>query len=218
VPPVTDPATWTAVSPALPGSEPDLATGPAGTLLLSRDGLTGGRRMSRVQPGLALTNPVVVTPDSSYEGLLDQDPGGGLRAVWTDSGEGGGLHLRTATSPSAGFGKSQTLLTGDRTGQPALSATVDGGGFVVANATGWLSDPGRITAIGVGSQAPTGKPGLGNLPGGGNVKCASVGFGGFDVKTVSGCFLKGIGDAKGMVVTSAPINLNGLVIEPLPGA
>jgi len=216
--PITSPANWPAASPALPGSEPDLASGPSGTFLLSRVGLTGGRRVTRVQPGLSLTNPVTITPDSSYEGVLDEDPGGGLRTLWTTSGEGGGLHMRTATSPTAGFGKPQTLLTGDRTGQPALSATVDGGGFVVANATGWLSDPGQIIAIGVGSQAPTGDPGLGNIPGGGNVSCTTVGFGSFDVKTASGCFLKGIGDYKGQVVTEAPITLNGLVIEPLPGS
>ena len=88
VQPVTDPASWTAVSPALPGAEPDLASGPAGTFLLSRIGLTGGRRVNRVQPGLALTNPVTVTPDSPYEGLLDQDPGGGLRTRLDGLGRG----------------------------------------------------------------------------------------------------------------------------------
>jgi len=216
--PITDPANWAATSPALAGAEPDLATGPSGTFLLSRVGLTGGRRVSRVGPGLTLANPVTVTANGGYEGVLDEDPGGGLRVAWTDSGTGGGLHVRTAVSPAAGFGSTQTVLKGDRTGQPELSATSDGGGFVVANATGWLNDPGRITAIGVGSVAPTGNPGLGNIPGGGNVTCTAVKFGSFDVKTVSGCFLKGIGDYKGMVVTEAPITLNGLVIEPMAGA
>ena len=216
--PVTDPASWASTSSPFPGAEPDLATGPSGTFLLSRVDLVGGRRMQRVGPGLTLTDPVSVTKRSSYEGLLDEDPGGGLRTVWTDSGDNGGLHMRSATSPSAGFDQPRTLLTGDRTGQPELSATDDGGGFVVANATGWISDPGRIVAIGVGTPGPTGKPGLGDLPGGGNVSCTNVGFGSFEVQTVSGCFLNGVGDAKGMVVTSAPITLNGLELEPLNGA
>lgn len=219
--PVTNPANWSTSAP-LPGSEPDLAGGPAGSFLLSRPGFSGPydvRPLSTgagnvVEPGAATT----ITPsDASVSGgRLFEDPSGRLTAAWQQ--DGSGVQLRSSTGGTGGFGSAQNLIDGDQNGQIALGAAADGGGFAVLNHTGGITSPGEIRAIGFGSQGPTGQPGLGAIPGGGNVSCQTVGFGKFEISTPQGCFLKGTGKNAGVVVTSGTVTLNGLIITPDPGS
>lgn len=219
--PLTNPASWSTAAP-LPGDEPDLAGGPAGTFLMARPGYSGPYEVRSlatgggnvVQPGPATT----ITPadESVSAGRLAEDPSGRLTAAWQQQGTG--VRLSTSTSGAGGFSSAQTLLDGDQNGQIALDAAADGGGFAVVNHTGGINSPGEIRAIGFGSQGPTGQPGLGAIPGGGNVSCQSVGFGSFSISTAAGCFLKGTGNNKGVVVTSGSVTLNGLIIQPDPGS
>lgn len=217
--PVTQAANWTTTA-RIGGSEPELAAGPAGVFLLHR-------RLDDLEIPAALeVRPVdgqvpspgagtVISGRSVAEGQLVQDARGRLHAVWVEAGSG--VRMRSGEAAGLSFGPATTVMGGDTNGQLGISTAADGGGFVVLNHTGGVTAPGEVVAAGVGSLAPTGETGLGDLPGGGNITCQQVDFGDFEVETVEGCFLKGTGENRHVVVTRGAVTLNGLEIVPLPG-
>jgi hypothetical protein len=120
-------------------------------------------------------------------------------------------------SSAGSFGKPQKLIGGNQNGQTAVAAAFDGGGFALFNHTGWLSDPGQVTAGGFGALGPTGKKGISGVPGGGNVSCGEVSFGRFEIKSAVGCFLHGTGEKSNYVVTGGELRIDGLRIVPDAG-
>ena len=222
---VIDPATWTAPM-SLPNSdEADLSGGPSGLSLIStrRD---VRRFEARSIAGTTFGAPVPVTPaeeSSPIFGTLEQDAGGRLMAAWSDRNEFAkkdGLWLRVAgATPGGGrpsFEPARRLIRGIANGQIDLAGAADGGGFAVFNHTGGVVDHGEIVSAGFGNQGSTGRPGLGDVPGGGasGTTCQKVKFGAFTADAASGCFLHGTGEKSHLVVTAGEINLHGLRIIP----
>ncbi len=213
---IDDPGAWT-MSAAMAGAEPVLATGPGGTYLMTRGGvenpILGEVRVRRLVPaadGSLAEQPPVILSEGGRLGRLAQDPSGRLHGAWI---ENAGVTYRSAEPGSLAFSPRQVLVPGLDNGQWRLSATADGGGFTVLNHAG-----GEIVAASFGSPAPTGRPGLAGLPGGGNASCTQVGFGAFELTSKFGCFLQGAGNAKGLLVSDGPVRLNGLDIVPEPGS
>ena len=221
-----DPATWSQPV-ALPDSnETDMAGGPSGISLLTipRD----KRQFVLRKPGPGgFGAPVPVSPGSDSSpifGAHEQDASGRYLAAWSERNEFAkidGVWLRIAgatTGTTPDFASARRLSSGQMNGQIDLAATHDGGGFTVFNHTGGCCDHGEIVAAGFGNQAPNGKQGLGDIPGGGSqgsgTTCQQVKFGSFNATTAAGCFLHGTGDNSHLVVTGGEINLHGLRIIP----
>ena len=209
----TDPGQWS-VSAPIAGDEPNVAVGPAGIYLMHR-GWNGAYTQDLVVrpigPNLGAGAPVTISADGR-DGVLAQDASGGLHAVWRDAG---GV---TIGSGGPSLTARQVVETSPSAGQLDIAAAGDGGGFATLNQTGGVTAEGPLVAQGFGSQAPNGQTGVSGLPGGGNVTCQAVGFGSFEIKTVSGCLLPGTGKDKNFVVSYGTITLNGLEIVPLPGS
>ncbi|MSZ76926.1 MAG: hypothetical protein F2667_07440, partial [Actinobacteria bacterium] len=223
VDPVSDPDNWDLSAP-FPGDAPDLASGPRGVYLLANEWTSSGvpgdlqvRSVTHRGAGMApeLGPATRVAGDFANDGQVFEDPAGGLHIAYIESGA---VHLRTTMpedvpSPAAALLPAVTLST--RVGLSnsiALGATADGGG-VMAH-----SDDDGVEVVGFGSTAPTGVPGLADLPGGGNLSCTTIGFGSFEVRALQGCFFRGTGANKRLVVTRGAISLNGLEIVPDAGS
>ncbi|MGH2838884.1 MAG: hypothetical protein ACRDJY_11145, partial [Thermoleophilaceae bacterium] len=222
---VLDEATWTAPA-ALPNSdETDLSGGPSGLSIITAPRDTG-RFGVRTISGAGFGTPVPITPardSDSLFGTLEQDAGGRVIAAWSERNEFAGidgLWLRFAgATPGGGqprFEAGQRVIRGGLNGQIDLTGAEDGGGFVVFNHTGGVTDHGEIVAGGFGNQAANGRQGLGDIPGGGasGTTCQQVKFGAFTADAAAGCFLNGTGENSHLVVTGGEINLHGLRIIP----
>ena len=219
---VQDPAAWS--EPAgFRGEGLTLAGGPAGVYAMAKPELVGGpfevRKLGigaggAVEPG----SPTTISDDQDVIfGRIAQDPSGRPIAAWSRrGGTAPGVVQRLAAAGSLSFGEAERLIDGQQNGQIAIGAAFDGGGFTVLNHTGGCCGGGEIVAASFGNPAPTGRPGLGSVPGGGleNVTCQSVKFGRFTVDTAAGCFLQGSGSGRGLVVSGNEIQLNGLRIVP----
>ena len=225
-----DPATWSQPV-ALPDSnETDLAGGPSGLTLLTVPRDKRQFVLRRVGGPGGFGPPVGVSPESDSSpifGTLEQDPSGRQLAAWSERNDFAkidGVWLRTAGATTGGgnpsFEPPRRLITGIANGQIDLAATSDGGGFAVFNHTGGCCGHGEIVAGGFGNQVATGKPGLGDLAGGGasGTTCQQVKFGAFTADAKSGCFLHGTGENSHLVVTGGEINLYGLRIIPEAGS
>jgi hypothetical protein len=220
---VVDPATWTAPV-ALPDSnETDLSGGPSGLALLTVPRDKRQFVLRKVGNGFGPAVPVSPGSDSSpIFGTVEQDAGGRILAAWSERNDFAkidGLWLRTAAAGAGGqpaLQPAERLVTGISNGQIDLAGTEDGGGFAVFNHTGGCCDHGEVVAAGFGNQAPNGKKGLGDVPGGGSsgTTCQHVKFGSFTADAAAGCFLHGTGDSSHLVVTGGEINLHGLRIIP----
>jgi hypothetical protein len=220
---VMDPNTWTPAA-GFKGEGLTLAGGPGGIYALGKPNLVGGpfevRKLAiGAAGGLEPGQPATISDDQDVIfGRIAADSAGRAMAAWSRrGGKEPGVVLRTAGAPgSVSFSAPQRLADGGLNGQIALAATGDGGGFAVFNHTGGCCDGGEIVAAGYGNPAPTGRPGLGDVPGGGltNVTCKSVKFGKFTVDTAAGCLLQGSGSGRGLVVSTNEIQLNGLRIVP----
>jgi hypothetical protein len=213
--PIDDPASWS-LSAAMPGSEPVLATGPGGTFLMTRGGaenpILGELRVRRLVQGAGGVweeQPPVLVASGGRVGRLFEDPAGRLHGVWIESA---GVTYRSAEPGSLDFSAKQLLVPGLDNGQWRLGATDDGGGFVVLQ-----HGTDQVVAAAFGNPAPTGRPGLAGIAGGGDVSCTSVGFGSFRLQTSSGCLLQTAGRT-GLVVSEGPVRLNGLDLVPEPGS
>jgi hypothetical protein len=218
-----DPANWTPSPPALNGSEPRLAGGPGGTFLMSRAGLLGSAPLQvRRLTGTSLGPPTQVsdTPSAGHH-LLFEDPSGELFASWVN---GIGTDIRLRTSIGGARWSSDLLLAAGAQGlaQPALGAAFDGGGFGawVRNGQGAFGT-GTVQAVPFGNQGPTGRLGLGGLPGGSAdpsivESCQRIKFGIVSIVAQQGCFLTAAGHS-GIRVSEGPIRINGVDVIPDPG-
>jgi hypothetical protein len=102
-----------------------------------------------------------ISSDDPAFGRLSEDPAGRLMAAWSARRDpGAGVPLRSGFGAS-GLAPAQRLIDGAGNGQIALGAAADGGGFALFNHTGGVSSPGQIVAVGFGTRAATGRPGLG---------------------------------------------------------
>ena len=216
--PVLEESSWSDPH-VLRGEEPSLAGGPSGVHMLSRPGFGEAFQVRRVDTqadgGVAAAEPRTLSDGVGRFGRLAQDPAGRLNAVWSQDD---GVQMSSAPTGGA-FGAPFVLADGSDNGQMDLDATDDGGGFMLVNRTGGVNSPGRIAAVGFGPSSPTGRLGLGDLPGGSAAArtCQVVPFGRFEIESAAGCFLNGAGASRNVVVTKQEVNIQGLRIVPDPG-
>ncbi len=162
---VNDAGTWSTAS--FPGSAPRIAGGPTGVFVLYRDALVGGNVLvRRIVAGRPSGNPLKLAGNVQNP-TIAEDEAGGLAAAWVD---GAGVELRTSTDGIT-WTPAQLIARpppGGSIGDLALAATSDGGGFVtyIQNPVG-AEGVGTVAASVFGTQRATGRPGLGQLPGGG---------------------------------------------------
>jgi hypothetical protein len=218
-----DASAWTPSPPSFPGSEPRLAFGPTGLFVLARGGLLRSaplqiRRMNGVQAG-----PPIQLSDTSDAGThaFVEDASGELLAAWTSS-QRPDIRLRTSTD-GAHWGSDQLLAAGGHSlEQVHLATTFDGGGFAT-----WVRDgqdtfgDGTVQAVQLGPQGPTGRLGLGDLPGGAAdpsvvESCQRISFAVVTVTTQQGCFLTAA-NGSGVRVSQGPVRINGVDVIPDPG-
>jgi hypothetical protein len=216
-----DPATWTPSPPPFTGTEPRLASGPAGTFLLARAELIGSSLQVRRVTGTAVGAPVRVsdTPSAGRH-VLFENQSGMLFASWVN-GSAPDIRLRTSTGGTR-WNADQLLAAGQSLDQPALGAAFDGGGFGVwvRNGTG-VFGTGTIQAVPFGNQGPTGRLGLGDLHGGSAdpsvvESCQRIKFGIVSILARQGCFLTAAGQS-GVRVSEGPIRINGVDVIPDSG-
>jgi hypothetical protein len=158
-----DRATWSAPV-SVNGTDPRLASGPRGLFVMTR-------RNSRVEvrkiDALTVRPAVTITRRLGlFEPTLFEGPSGRLFAAWgsfTDV-------LLCSSADGVRWSRSESLLKSPNAGQMDLGAARDGGGFLVTTANGAEKNPGRIVAVGFGASGRTGRPGLGDLPGGGTAR------------------------------------------------
>lgn len=217
---VQDPATWSDAS--FDGDEPRLASGPAGTFLISRTPAAGKREqvVRRVMRG-GLGAPVTI-PGTANSGIADlvQDDSGRLLATYRLLvGSAEQLLLRSSTDGVRWSAPQVLRSVPIETGlwESDMGAAADGGGFVVTQeVSGGALGP--IVAVSLGSQRATGRPGLGNLAGGSGdpsvvETCQKISFGAVRVLADGGCLLNAAGRA-GVKVSEGPLRLNGLEVIP----
>jgi len=219
---VHDASTW-AEGPSVLGSEPRLASGPAGLFLLTASEDRRSYVVRRVDGG-RLGRPVRVTDTDGAAGRdFFQDPGGGLWVGWSEGGARSRLFLR-GSRDGARWTTTQTLgATTAATGglwSLDLGAAFDGGGFGVFVRGGTGS--GAVLAAPFGNQQPTGRLGLGSLAGGGAdpdtvSTCQRLSFGDVRVVARQGCFLTALTGPRGTKVSEGPVRINGIDIIPDPG-
>lgn len=202
-----DPGQWSET--ATTGSEPRLASGPSGTFMVTGQTLGGPlqvRRLDGTAPGRATT----VVPDGTSIRDFFQDAGGTLHLAW----RGLDKLLMRSSRDGASFASSQTLAQpGFGFSDIDLGAAHDGGGFAL-----YVGDGRTVAAVPFGNQGPTGRRGLGNLPGAGAdpdtvSTCQEIAYGAVQILAQQGCLLQARGQA-GVKVSEGPLRLNGLEIVP----
>ncbi len=217
-----DPATWSAPV-AVPGDEPVIAGGPSGTFLLNKPEFGGPFAVRRVA-GTAVGRATTVS-DGEDDVLPDlfEDPSGRLFTAWQQrGGRAPGVRLRSSSAGSS-WTPSALLAAGTGNGQLQLGATDDGGGLLAFNTSGGVNGFGPIAAVPFGSLRPTGRVGLGTLPGGGDPNarsgCQEITFGVVRIAPGSpfACFFKGTGRNANVSVTNGEIDFNGMKIVPDDG-
>lgn len=226
----SDVAQWSAparLPEATGGDLPQLTGGPAGTFLQTTH--PSGRGGGTVQLRKLDASGTPGAPTVLFKELIGdahppvQDAAGNVTTSWTlgqtTAGRLGDVVTRRLTSGTRA-GPLTTLLTatgGQSFLRPRIGTLPDGGGFVAVRRF-----PGsEVLVRSVGTQLPTGKLGLGDLPG--NVRpgatpgvvetCSRIEFGAVDVAGQGGCLLSAVG-RPGIKVSEGTIRLNGLEIVP----
>jgi hypothetical protein len=222
---IFDPASWSEAT--VPGDEPRIAGGPAGTFLMSRPA-AGNSDLSynvrSVGPTGTTFGAPRVLPGSANANLRDlfEDPSGRLLATYRVNSTVPEL-MQTSSTDGATWSKPLVLrrASGDTDiVHTDIAAAADGGGFSVDQESPTSSE-GPIIAVAFGNQAATGQPGLGNQPGGAAPpdvidRCARVSFAAVDIQLPEGCLLGVKGDPN-VKVAEGTFKLNGLEIVPDPG-
>ncbi|MDO8210842.1 hypothetical protein [Conexibacter sp. CPCC 206217] len=217
-----DAATW-GPPQTIPGDEPKLASGPSGLFMLNQPRFAGAWSVRRLA-GSAVGSPTTISDtDDAVLPDLFQDPGGRLFAAWESrGGDEPGVRLRSSVGGGS-WTPAALLARGTGNGQLALGATTDGGGVLAFNSSGGINQIGPIAAIPLGPRTPTGLPGLGNIPGGGDPNarsgCREITFGAVKIKTADefSCFFKGTGRDANVSVSNGEVDFNGLKIAPDEG-
>lgn len=222
---IHDPGTWSET--LVPGDEPRLAGGPKGVFLMSRPPAGQDRRYTvrPVAPGGA-AGPPVPLPDTENASARDifQDASGRLHTAWQARDAQGLEQLLKRTSGDGRTWSAETLVRRAAEGQGIqdtdLASALDGGGFSVFQEGPTPGQPGPILATAFGTRSPTGRPGLGGVPGiplDPDVidTCQKLSFDAVDVQSPGSCFL---GSAKrGVKVAEDVVRMNGLDIVPEAG-
>jgi hypothetical protein len=232
---VNDPAQWS-VARVTGAYSPRIAGGPKGVVLLTEPGLLGGPVSARrvTNAGTTIGPPVQLSTAAAGFPAISADPVSGELAVsWIDrSASVPAVHVRTSSDGGASWGPDTIVadVPGGNLDELSVSATADGGGFVIfrdtAGSSGELT--GKVDAAQFGPTIATGKAGLGLVPGSSGAPdddptayatCTDVHMGDIDALTTAGCFLRDPKDqTSGAVVATGPIRLNGLDIIPDAGA
>jgi hypothetical protein len=215
---VQDPATWSDAS--FDGEEPRLASGPAGTFLITRTQAKREQVVRRVtRGGLGAPTTLSGTAGSGIGDLVQDDSGRLLATYRLMVGSTEQLLLRTSTDGVRWSAPQVLRSVPIETGlwESDMGAAADGGGFTV---TQEVSDGARgpIVVVPFGSQRATGRPGLGNLAGGAGdpsvvETCQKISFGSVRVLADGGCLLSAAG-RPGVKVSEGMLRLNGLEIIP----
>ena len=133
---IASPASWTAPALIGPASEPRLAGGPSGLVLLSKqNGVANVPWETRWFDGSTFSAPVAVpgSATGSSIGELTQDPSGRVLALWAD-----GTALEGSTSTGGGaFSSARTFLSNEGSLlQLEAQTAADGKGFATWNNSG----------------------------------------------------------------------------------
>lgn len=226
---VNDISTWSAPATST-GYSPRIVGGPSGVFLLTSDSdINGGNlTLQRIVAGQPSGSPVSLGRSLSPPSI-SEDSTGELSFAYTDQN---GVEVRTS-SDGADFTPAQfvaAIPSGSSIAHLVTAATSDGGGFVsfVSNPQG-AEGVGNVVAAAFGTQAATGHPGLGPLPGGGigsaagdqlaTSTCSSAKFGVVDAEVYpryASCYVPDPQD-RNMSVTLGTVDLNGLLIVPDAG-
>ncbi|MDP2710260.1 MAG: hypothetical protein Q8O56_03490 [Solirubrobacteraceae bacterium] len=220
------PASWTRA--VIPDAEVvRIAGGPAGVVLMSRPRAGGpylARRVADGVPGAATPLPLPPNRTGSIADL-DQDPAGGLDAVYRDS-IGSSLWRSRSQDGGRTWGSAQLLALAATSGGgidgPRVAAAADGGGVAVYRRDSTRLTSGTIGLSAFGTLAPTGLPGIGGLAGGGTpgaiAGCDRASVGALRAVPLQGCFLPSVDPQyPGAVVSQGDVDLNGLIVRPDPG-
>ncbi|HEY4279291.1 MAG TPA: hypothetical protein VGM91_13795 [Conexibacter sp.] len=217
---ISDPGTWSTATLS-DADRPRLTSGPAGVYMISEAG-SRDYYVRKVTPPGTFGRRVKVS-DTRNANMRDlfEDGSGRLVATYADGNVDGLLVARTSTdggrtwTPRAPLVRSPSNAGFYRTD---VATAADGGGFALSEFTP-VTTGGRIVAAPLGPQSPTGKPGLGSLPGGGDEdasvveSCQKVSFAAVDVVAPEGCLL-GVAGRPGVRVSEGTIRLNGLELVP----
>ncbi len=222
-----DVGTWER-GPIGPASEPSLASGPAGTFLLTKPGLSGTPQLRRVS-GVTAGTPVEAAPGDFA--TVMQDGGGSVYVGSLEPGPRARFQLQRGDGTSLGRATPvATAPEGQAFSEPRFGVHPDGGGVVVLNGSGRTYN--TLWATSFGTLAPTGQVGLGKKPGGGVVgpdavvECGRIAFGAVEMRTEQGCFFNAGSSSQATATTAAsggirvaqgPVDLNGIWLRPNPG-
>jgi hypothetical protein len=223
---IFDPASWSETT--VPGDEPRITGGPAGTFLMSRPA-AGNPDLSynvrSVGPSGTTFGAPKVLPGTVNANLRDifEDPSGRLLATYRTHDTVPEL-MQTSSTDGTTWSKPLVLrrAPGDTDiARSDVAAAADGGGFTVDQESPTSSE-GPILAVPFGNQAATGQPGLGNEPGGAAPpdvvdRCSRVEFAAVDIQVPAGCLL-GVQGKPDVKVAEGTFMLNGLEIVPDPGS
>ncbi len=214
-----DPGTWSETQTS--GVDPRLAAGPSGAFLAtapkSRDKIQV-RALSGIKPG---AGPTINTGPYGSRDFF-QDSGGALRLGWVDrTGNAPQLLESVAESGRPFSGSNAVARAKEGIDDVDLGATADGGGFAVYTAGASSQGFGKIFASPFGDQAPNGRRGLGNLPGGDTdpdttTSCQEISYKAVQFRSKIGCFAP-VAGKPGLKITSGAFKLNGLEIVPDAG-
>jgi len=219
---ILDQSTWSESAP-FPGSEPRLASGPAGLFVLYRPDFGEPYHVRKIEGGGVGRPRRVSDSDGANDRDFFQTPTGRLHAGWVGDLASIG-YLRTSTDGRR-WNTSRRLAraTSEQGGLSALdmAAAPDGGGFAVMVRSHGRGT-GTILAAPFGNQLPTGVPGLGSLGGDGvdpdiETTCQEINFGDVRVLGNEGCFLTAATGPKGTKVSEGPLRINGIDFIPDPG-
>lgn len=215
-----DPATWSEAT--IPGVEPHVAAGPAGSFVVNRPAFSGPLQVRRLS-GVSAGPPTTVSTSRSVGSRdLHADPGGRVRLAWADRDATPNRLLERSSTDGSRFGPARALATAQSFGDVALGSAADGGGFAAytANLTG-SQGYGAIRVSPFGNQQANGQPGLGGQPGSGaapdtTVSCQEIAYGAVQLVSPEGCLLSAAGK-QATKVSEGMLKLNGLEIVPDAG-
>lgn len=220
-----DVSTWQRV-PIGPAGEPSIATGPAGTYVLAKPGLSGTPQVRRVS-GMSFGAPVTLAPGNFAS--VTQDGAGGVYAGSVDPTVGGTFQIQRGDGNTFA---SPVVVAQAPSGQAfstnRFAVLPDGGGLAVLSASGGSYTD--LYATSFGTLAPTGQLGLGGLAGQGEVgppavvDCNRIAFGAVEMRT-QGCFFTARRTTSASTLTATrtirvaqgPVDLNGLWLRPDAG-
>lgn len=226
---VNDVSTWSAPT-TVAGYSPEIVGGASGVFLLtSSSDINGGAMTLRKIVGGVVSGGAVSLGTSLSTPAISEDVDGAVSYAFTDAS---GVEDETSSDGSS-FTPAQlvaSIPSGTGVGHLVTAATSDGGGFVayIENAQG-AEGIGTIVAGAFGTQAATGDPGLGPLPGGGigsaagdqlaTSTCSSAKFGDVDAEIYpryAACFVPDPSD-RNLSVSLGTVDLNGLLLIPDKG-